>query len=170
MWKINKFLFTRLMPITFLCIIINACGSGSSGDSPDSDLLFLNRVVGTWERQIQRNSSTGISILEIRTEKTFQSLETGDYLIMNEWHSGLPDGVIYKFWSDPAQQIVAITGSKITLSSESGTAYIINNATKEEVRTWDISSQGGEYEYELKEQDSILVLKVGSEDFSYSKK
>jgi hypothetical protein len=123
-------------------------------------------LVGSWEREFDRNGSSGISVLTITSNCTFQSYEIGNADVMEEWYSGLPDGVVYKFISSPFQEISSATNQEIYVVNSTGTATITNNETQEIVEQWDISSVGGYYQYQV--TGDTLELGIESYGISYS--
>ena len=168
MFNIMKFIEKNSLKSLILLIFISGCG-GSDGDNEVLEPSIKPKLVGLWERTFERNGSTGIQQIEITSDGFLQSNEIGDYLIMNEWYSSLPDGITYKFWSDPKQPISEVTDNTITASAVSGAAHIIVLSSGEEVATWAISSLSSQVSYQLSSNGNLLTITTGDTTLEFNK-
>jgi len=159
--------YIKIVCLTMLYISLSI-SSGCSEDESSTNNGDIN-LTGLWERSFERNGATGIQQFEFTSTSELRIYEIGNYLIMNEWYSGLPDGVTYKLWTEPASPISTLTSDTIVITEVTGSAHIINNSTGVEVATWSMTRVGTQFNYQITNNGNTLIITIGATSLEFSK-
>jgi hypothetical protein len=167
----------KFMVLSLLVTNVSCGGSDEKTENDKGVIQCSNGVelnlglVGTWEAELQRNGGDGLTGVIISDNCTYQHYETGNHLIMDEWHgsASFENNIEYYFSVNPAQEISIATDNELYIVGDAGDAVILNNTTKEEIVSWQISSVGGYLSYELISSDT-LISSAGDFSITLTKK
>lgn len=126
-------------------------------------------LAGIWTRDITRNNSIGVFFLEISENCELDSYEIGDSRIMDQWYSGLPSNITYKFTTLSARPILAISGDSITTGTISSTAKTHTVIGGELVQSWVMGGTGGTYSYDMPDKDTLIIYNPPYTTNTYSR-
>lgn len=160
----------KMKKAILLPILAALASCEGNSDSSASETVECNNgvnlpvdLVGSWETEFTRNGEQGLKGVTIGDNCTFQQYEIGGKAVMEEWHSSdlLKSGIEYLFSINPGQEISSVTDEEMYLVGDIANAVISNNTTKEEVRSWEISTIGSYISYEISSNDELKLFADG---------